>query len=94
MEHHLPEEHPMACHLTSIEEEDEEEDAEEHFPTALLNDDVWMEEPVQTSTYAFMNIHNMICAHTHACTAWISYTSLWIMHHSTWTSATFLTSLM
>ena len=37
----------MVHHLTSIEEEDEkEEDAEEHFPTASLNDDVWMEEPV------------------------------------------------
>ena len=47
MEHHSPDEHTMAHHLTSIEEEDEEEkDAEEHFPTASLDDDVWMEEPV------------------------------------------------
>ena len=33
----------MACHLTSIEEEEEEE---EDIPTAPLNDDVLMEEPV------------------------------------------------
>ena len=33
----------MAHHLTSA---DEEEDKEEHFPTVLLNDDVWIEEPV------------------------------------------------
>ena len=46
MEHHSPEEHPMACHLFNIEEEDEEEeDTGEHFPTVSLNDDVWMEEP-------------------------------------------------
>ena len=46
-EHHSPEEHPMAHHLTSIEEEDkEEEDTEEDFPTAPLNDNVWMEKPV------------------------------------------------
>ena len=32
----------------------------------------------QTGTYAFMKIHDM----TYACTAWISYTSLQIMHHS------------
>ena len=43
-QHHSPEEYPMACHLTSADEE--EEDAEEHFPTAPLNDDVWMEESV------------------------------------------------
>ena len=43
MEHHLPDEKTMACHLTNIEEE---ENAEEHFPTASLNDDIWMEEPV------------------------------------------------
>ena len=45
MEYHSPDEYTMACHLTSIEE-DGEEDAEGHFPTASLNDDVWMEEPV------------------------------------------------
>ena len=44
-EHHSPVEHPMAHHLTSADDE-EEEDEEEHFPTAPLNDDVWMEEPV------------------------------------------------
>ena len=41
MEHHSPVEHPMACHFSSIEE-----DEEEYFPTAPLNDYVWMEEPV------------------------------------------------
>ena len=47
MEHHSPDKNTMACHLTSIrEQEKEEEDAEEHFPTASLDDDVWMEEPV------------------------------------------------
>ena len=36
MEHHSPEEPPMAHHLTSIEEEgQEEEDAEEHFQTVF-----------------------------------------------------------
>ena len=34
------------CHLTSAEEEEEEGRKEEHFPTAPLNDDVGMEEPV------------------------------------------------
>ena len=48
MDHHSPQEHPMAHHLTSADEEEdkEEEDAEEHFPTAPLIDDVWIEEPV------------------------------------------------
>ena len=41
MEHHSPVEHPMACHLSNTDEEEEE-----HFPTAPLNDDAWMEEPV------------------------------------------------
>ena len=44
MEHHLPDENTMACQLTSMEED--EEDAEECLPTALLDEDVWMEEPV------------------------------------------------
>ena len=35
----------MACHLTSADKE--EEDDEEQFPTAPLNDNVWMEESVQ-----------------------------------------------
>ena len=33
-------------HLTSADDEEEEEDVEEHFPTAPLDDDVWVEEPV------------------------------------------------
>ena len=33
----------MACHLSSTDNNEEEE---EHFPTAPLNNDVWMEEPV------------------------------------------------
>ena len=37
-----PAEHQMACLFPSAVEEDEEE----HFPTAPLDDDVWMEEPV------------------------------------------------
>ena len=43
-EHHSPLEHPMAHHLTSADEEEDIE--EEHFTTAPLNDDVWMEEQV------------------------------------------------
>ena len=35
-------EHQMACHLTSAEEKE----VEEHFPTAPLGDDIWMEKPV------------------------------------------------
>ena len=47
MEHHIPDDNTMAHHLTSMEEEDkEEEDTEEHFLTASLNGNVWMEEPV------------------------------------------------
>ena len=42
IEHHSPGEHPMPHHLSSTHEEKEEE----HFPTAPLNDDVWIEEPV------------------------------------------------
>ena len=64
---HSPEEHPVACHLTSIEEEDEEEgeDAEEHLPNSIH----WMmmfrwKNQSQTGTYAFRNIHKMICALT------------------------------
>ena len=45
-----PVEHQMAHHLTTDSFQDvpseEEEEAEEHFPTAPLDDDVWMEEPV------------------------------------------------
>ena len=43
-EHPSPVEHPMACHLTGADEEEEGE--EEHFPAAPLNDDVWVDEPV------------------------------------------------
>ena len=59
MEHHSPEEPPMACHLTSVDEEqdEEEEDAEEHFPTAPLNDDIEMEEPV---------LDRHLCIHEHS----------------------------
>ena len=44
-----PVEQQMACHLTDDSFQDvpsEEEEVEEHFPTAPLEDDVWMEEPV------------------------------------------------
>ena len=44
MEQSSPTEHQMAHHLTSAD--DEEEVEEEHFPTAPLSNDVWMEEPV------------------------------------------------
>ena len=46
MEHHSPVEHPMTHHLTSRDEDKEGEEEVEHFPTAPLNDDVCMEEPV------------------------------------------------
>ena len=38
----------MAHHLTddSYQDVTSEEEVEEHFPTAPLDDDVWMEEPV------------------------------------------------
>ena len=38
----------MACHLTddSFQDITSEEEVEEYFPTAPLDDDVWMEEPV------------------------------------------------
>ena len=43
-EHHSPVGHPVACYLSSTDNNEEEE--EKHFPTAPLNDDVWMEKPV------------------------------------------------
>ena len=50
---------------------------EEDFPTAPLDDDIWLENQSQTGTYASMNTHNyMTCALTLAHTAWISYTPL------------------
>ena len=40
----------MTCHLTDDSFQDvpskEEEEVEEHYPTAPLDNDVWMEEPV------------------------------------------------
>ena len=45
MEDHSPEEDTLAHHLPSIAQ-DYKDDAEEHFPTASLDDNVWMEEPV------------------------------------------------
>ena len=45
MEDHSPEEDILAYHLLSIAEENEN-DAEEHFPTASLDDSVWIEEPI------------------------------------------------
>ena len=41
-------EQQMACHLTddSFQDITSEEEVEEHFPTAPLDDDVWMEDPV------------------------------------------------
>ena len=82
MEDHSPEEDILALHLPSIAEEDED-DAEEHFLTVSLDDNVWMEEPVQRGTYASMKTHNMICTLTPAHTVCIHYTSLKKMAHST-----------
>ena len=45
----------MPHHLTSADKE--EEDAKEHFPTAPLNDDVWMKEPVPDRN---------LCIHKHS----------------------------
>ena len=54
---------------------------EENFPTVPLDDDVWLEEPAQTGTYASTTSHNhMACALTPAHTVWISYTPLLKMH--------------
>ena len=52
-QHHSPAEHQMACHLTSAEEDDEEE----YFQTAPLDDDAWMEEPV---------LDRDLCIHEHS----------------------------
>ena len=69
MEDHSPDKDTLAHCLPSIAEEDEEEeDAEEHFPTASLDDNVWMEEPIPDWQLCIMEIHNMICALTLACT--------------------------
>ena len=66
-------------YVTCKEEEEEEE--EEHFPTAPLDDNVWMDEPVldrHLCIYEHSQPHDLhlILAHT----AWISYTSLQNMH--------------
>ena len=62
----------MAHHLTDDSFQDIH--SEEVAP---LDDNIWMEEPVQTGTSASMNSHNhMTCALTLAHTAWISYTPL------------------
>ena len=44
MEDHSPEGDTLAHHLPSIEED--EDDTEEHFSTASLDDNVWMEESI------------------------------------------------
>ena len=36
----------MVCHLTDDYFQDVPSEEEEHFPTAQLDDDVWMDEPV------------------------------------------------
>ena len=43
----------MPHHPNSVDEEDEEE----HFPAASLDDNVWMEEPVP---------HRQLCTHEHS----------------------------
>ena len=45
MEDHSPKD-ILAHHLPSIAEEEDADDAEEHFLTVSLDDNVWMEEPV------------------------------------------------
>ena len=66
MEDHSPGEDTLAHCIPSIAEEDED-DAEEHFPTASLVDDGWKNQ-FQRGIYASMKINNMICALTLACT--------------------------
>ena len=53
MEDHSPEDNILPHCLPSIAEE-EDDDTEEHFPTVLLGDDFWMEEPVPE---VFLCIH-------------------------------------
>ena len=54
MEHHSPVEHPMTHWLSSADEEEEEEEDnnKEHFPTAPLNDNIWMEKPILALMYS------------------------------------------
>ena len=85
MEQSSAAEHQMVCHLTSA---DEEEELEEHFPTAPLGDDVWMQEPVpdrHICIHEHSQLHDLCPYPSHE--AWINYTSLQNMHqhHSTWT---------
>ena len=55
-EHHSAVEHPMACHLTSS---DKEKNTSQQLQWIITFG--WKNQ-FQTGTYAFMNIHNMICA--------------------------------
>ena len=92
-----PAEHQIVHHhidgsFKDVPSEEEEED----FPTAPLDGDIWLDEPVpdkQTGTYTSMNSQNyMTCALTFAHTAWISYSPLQKMHQHHimrwWTSVT------
>ena len=49
-------EHPMACHPNSRDDEEEDKE-EEHFPTASLDGNVWMKEPV---------LDRHLCIHEHS----------------------------
>ena len=84
VEDHSLEEDTLACHLPSIAEEDED-DAEEHFPTASLDDNVWMEQPV---------LERQLCIHENSQHDLCPYPSPYslnplhltqMMYHSTWT---------
>ena len=48
----------LACHLA----EEEDDDAEEHFPTISLEDDICMEEPVpERHLCIHKNLHHDLC---------------------------------
>ena len=54
IEHSSPVEHQMACHLTNDSFQDiPSEEEEEHFPTAPLDNDVWMKESVPDRNLCF-----------------------------------------
>ena len=56
-----PEDDILTHHLPSISEEDKD-DAEEHFPTVSLDDNVWMEEPVpERHLYIHENSQHDLC---------------------------------
>ena len=57
-----PVEQEMTCHLTddSFQDVPSDEEEEEHFPTAPLDDDVWQEEPVPDR---YLCIHNQSQPH-------------------------------